>query len=288
LKSVDAALGIGFGEGPVWRASRGDLVVTSVSEGALFVVDVATGTAERWADTAGGPNGGVLMEDDGILVAQNGGLDVSRFWPRPVPPVRPTTPGLQVVEADGAVRPVDTDQPLFSPNDLAVDDDGSVVFTDVLHDSEWSHLTGRLWRLSPDGTIALLESLPHYLNGVSASPRGLVTAERRGLRWLRHGDRSWLAEDCGRVDGLAMDRDGQAYVCVPGEGLLVVDNQGALLDRLELPDGHFTTNCCFGGSDLRTLFVTDAGHGSVLAFESMPTPGHPLTPFLPSWTRGDD
>ena len=48
-----------------------------------------------------------------------------------------------------------------------------------------------------------------------------------------------------------------------------------------MPDGHFTTNRCFGGPGLWTLFVTDAGHGSVLAFESTPVPGHPVTLFRP-------
>ena len=37
-----------------------------------------------------------------------------------------------------------------------------------------------------------------------------------------------------------------------------------------------TTNCCFGGADLRTLFVTDALPGRLVAFEGMPAPGLPL------------
>jgi sugar lactone lactonase YvrE len=104
MRSAVAAVGVGFGEGPVWRPSLGDLIVTSISEGALFRVDGAAGTIGHWADRARGPNGALLIEGDGILVAQNGGLDVSRFRPGPVPPVRPTTAGLQLVDADGSVR----------------------------------------------------------------------------------------------------------------------------------------------------------------------------------------
>jgi sugar lactone lactonase YvrE len=37
-----------------------------------------------------------------------------------------------------------------------------------------------------------------------------------------------------------------------------------------------TTNCCFGGPDLRTLYATDAIVGTVVAWEGMPTPGLPL------------
>jgi gluconolactonase len=262
----------------VWRPDQGDLVVTSISEGVLFRVDLGTGKAHRHADTAGGPNGALLMEDGAILVAQNGGMDVSSFWQREAPAVRPTRPGLQVVGVEGVVRPVGTTAALSSPNDLAVDSDGSVVFTDVLHDPGWTRMTGRLWRLAPGGAITLVEEVPHYLNGVSAAPRGLMTAEDRGLRWLRDGDRSWFSRDCGRVDGFAVDEDGRAYACLPGEGLVVLGTTGEILDWLELPEGHFATNCCFGGEDLRTLFVTDPGTASVLAFESMPTPGHEPIP----------
>jgi gluconolactonase len=280
MTPVVVATGIGGGEGPVWRPDHGDLVVTSISEGCLFRIDLATGSPERFADTAGGPNGALLCADGGLLVAQNGGLDMSRWLPYAVPAVRPTTPGIQRVSPDGMVTAVPVAHELSSPNDLAVDDDGSVVFTDVLHDPEWTTLTGRLWRLSPAGDVELIEALPHYLNGVSAGPQGLATAEDDGLRWLRGDDRSWLSPSCGRIDGFAFDVDGRAYVCQPGNGLAVVDTDGTVVEQL-LTEG-FVTNCCFGGDDLRTLFVTDGGTGSVLAWQGMPTPGHPLTPFAPN------
>jgi hypothetical protein len=72
-----------------------------------------------------------------------------------------------------------------------------------------------------------------------------------------------------------------------GCGNAVVEHSASECERRPA-DGarHFTTNCFFGGADLHTLFVTDAGHGTVLAFESMPTPGHPLTPFRPAWPTG--
>ena len=42
--------------------------------------------------------------------------------------------------------------------------------------------------------------------------------------------------------------------------------------------GH-VTNCCFGGDDLRTLYATEAIPGRVVAWEDMPTPGLPLSPW---------
>jgi sugar lactone lactonase YvrE len=149
----------------------------------------------------------------------------------------------------------------------------------VIHSPDWTQLSGRLWRLEADGAVSLIEEVPHYLNGVSAGPDGLLTAEAGGLRWLRGRDREWLSPDCGPVDGFALDAQGRAYACVPGQALVVVEADGRVAEKLPLPDGHFVTNCCFGGPALDTLFVTDAGNGTVLAFEGMPTPGHPLRPF---------
>ena len=72
-----------------------------------------------------------------------------------------------------------------------------------------------------------------------------------------------------------------AAVCVDvaspiDPGLRVVDPDGTVVDFLPIEGEGLTTNCCFGGDDLRTLFVTDAMPGNLVAFEGMPTPGLPL------------
>ncbi|MDQ1520323.1 MAG: SMP-30/Gluconolactonase/LRE-like region, partial [Actinomycetota bacterium] len=56
----------------------------------------------------------------------------------------------------------------------------------------------------------------------------------------------------------------------------VIDRDGTVLDFLEIDGKGLTTNCCFGGADLRTLYATDAIPGRVVAWEQMPTPGLPL------------
>ena len=43
-------------------------------------------------------------------------------------------------------------------------------------------------------------------------------------------------------------------------------------------DGSLPTNCCFGGPQGRTLFVTDSTGERVLAFD-LDVPGLPLYPF---------
>lgn len=59
----------------------------------------------------------------------------------------------------------------------------------------------------------------------------------------------------------------------------VVDPDGTPVEFLPTGGDGLTTNCCFGGPDLRTLYVTDALPGALLAFEHMPVPGRAL----PAW-----
>ncbi len=60
----------------------------------------------------------------------------------------------------------------------------------------------------------------------------------------------------GRPDGAAMDADGNYYVCLMEAGMLLkLAPDHKELARIPLPVG-FATMPCFGGVDLKTLFVT--------------------------------
>jgi gluconolactonase len=58
----------------------------------------------------------------------------------------------------------------------------------------------------------------------------------------------------------------------------VFDRDGRCLERLDCGEGSMPTNCCFGGPEGRTLFVTDSRGERVLAFERE-VAGLPLFPF---------
>jgi len=62
-------------------------------------------------------------------------------------------------------------------------------------------------------------------------------------------------------------------------GVRVIAPDGKEVDFLTIEGDGVTTNCCFGGADNRTLFATDAVPGRVVAWEGLPTPGLPLTPW---------
>lgn len=284
--------GVPFGEGPVW-CPDGTLVVTSVSEGALYRVWPGEGRAARIADTGGGANGAALASDGGFVVTQNGGFDFSAtgLFDEP-PPYRPAVPGLQRVLPDGTVTFL-TSQPLQAPNDLAVHDDGTIFFTDPGPFPPPDPRIARVlsWRAA-DGVAVVADGF-WYVNGIAFEPDGgLVVVERAGLLRLDSsgaGRHEWVIDNLGPGggDGFCLDVDGRFYVCSTVEHcVLVVDRDGSIVDRLEIGGRGLTTNCCFGGDDGRTLFATDALPGRVVAWSGMPAPGLPLSPWPVGFSSG--
>lgn len=275
--------GIPFAEGPVW-CPDGTLVATSVAEGAVYRVAPDEGRPRVLARTGGGANGAALGADGSILVTQNGGIDfgATGLFSDP-PPFEPATPGLQRVAPDGSVVYL-ADTGLQAPNDLVVTPAGDVLFTDPPHYPPAAEGTGRVMRFGHDGSLHPFATGFWYCNGIALDRDGdVVVVERRGLqRVYPDGTRDWLVEALGRGggDGFCVDADGRFYVASTVEhGIRVVDHDGTILDFLPIDGDGLTTNCCFGGADLRTLFCTDAVPGRVVAFEHMPTPGCPLVPW---------
>ncbi len=286
MRSEVVGTGIPFAEGPVW-CPDGTVVATSVAAGALFRVHPATADTERIADTGGGANGAALAAT-GILVTQNGGIDFSKL---PIgidlPQSEPTTPGIQLAVADGVSYLADVG--FLGPNDLAVRG-GDVYFTDPGHfPPPQDELVGRVMVLHADHTVSTFADGFSYCNGIAFDLDGhVVVVERRGLqRVFPDGSREWVIETLGTGggDGFCLDADGRFYVASTIEhGIRVVDTDGTVLDFLPIEGKGVTTNCCFGGDDMRTLFVTDALPGNLVAFEGMPTPGLEL-PVWPGHAR---
>jgi gluconolactonase len=273
--------GIPFAEGPVW-CGDGTVVVTSVAAGALFRVWPETSRVEKIADTGGGANGAALAADGAVLVTQNGGIDFSVLPGvfATLPPCIPTTPGLQLARPDGTVTYL-ADGGFRGPNDLAIAPDGTVYFTDPGHFPPPEDGKGRVMTYTTDGNVATYADGFVYCNGIAFEPDGtVVVVERRGLqRVYPDGTCSWVIDHLGRGggDGFCLDADGRFYVASTIEhGIRVVDPDGTIVDFLPIEGEGLTTNCCFGGDDLRTLFVADALPGDLVAFEAMPTPGLPL------------
>lgn len=161
-----------------------------------------------------------------------------------------------------------------SPNDVVVRDDGNIYFTDpVLGTAKSPDLdfTG-IYRLDPAGQVSLaVRDLDPWAVALSADHDTLFvsTGNHRDARGAgiykfpiladgRLGPRTLFASGdvAGPPGGLCVDQAGNVYHAFLG--LKVFGPDGARLNvTIDVPGA---TDCAFGGTDLKTLFVT-AGSG---------------------------
>ncbi|MBU9268451.1 SMP-30/gluconolactonase/LRE family protein [Burkholderia gladioli] len=248
-----------FLEGPVWDPA-GYLFVTDIPHGRIFRIS-ANGEWELVVQYEGEPNGMKRYDDAHLLITdyRNGLmlLDIERGVVRPF------------LERRNSER-------FRGVNDLSFDSRGNLYFTDQgqsgLHDP-----TGRVYRLSPDGKLDMLL-------GNCPSPNGLVLSPDEKVLFvgMTRGNSVWrvpLQAD-GSVskvgqfftsygpsgpDGLTVDNDGRILVANPGLGYVwVLNHRGEPVEVLTNSAGTSLTNLCFGGDDMKTLYMTESVSGTVL------------------------
>ncbi|MCC6383277.1 MAG: SMP-30/gluconolactonase/LRE family protein [Dehalococcoidia bacterium] len=292
--------GLAFPEGPL-ELPGGDILVTEIRAGVLTRVR-PDGTKSHFATTGGGPNGAAIGPDGAIYVAQNGGFEwIERAMPDGftwyAPGDQPASyvgGQIQRVTSDGAeVRTLYRDcdgEPLKGPNDLVFDHEGNFYFTD--HGKSRGRVRDRVgvFYASPDGRMIREIVYPMEApNGIGLSPdeRTLYVAETPT-------GRVWACELAG--PGEVKSR--RVLATLPGAppanlalcDSMCVDSASNVLQATIVnggitsiaPDGttthyptgdYITTNCCFGGPDLRTLYVTLSTKGQLVAFDDWPVAG---------------
>lgn len=279
MKGRVVATGVGFCEGPVWTQD-GRLLFTSIDGGRLY--ELGSKGLSVWAETGGGPNG--LTEGRGgiFYVTQNGGF----FAMGESSPDR-AEPGIQRVEGD---RVTYLARGLDAPNDLCFGPDGRLYFTDprgpAVPDND---RPGRVCALAEGGEPQLLTEGPAFANGIAfgPDPADLYVAETFRQRVLLYRVRDGILgeptefcrTDPGFPDGMCFDEEGRLYVAATlAHEVQVFDRQGSRTESLPCGEDSMPTNCCFGGAEGKTLFVTESRGGQILAFD-LTVPGLPLFPF---------
>lgn len=139
-------------------------------------------------------------------------------------------------------------------------------------DNQLHRPNGGLYRIDPDGTVTKFASDVIVSNGIAFSPEGSTlyfTDTRRYTTWAFDLDlddgiitnRRLLADYSAsgdRPDGACIDVDGCLWTAFFAGGRIVRCRPDGLVDRtIRLPVTN-PTCLCFGGSDLRTLYVTSA------------------------------
>jgi sugar lactone lactonase YvrE len=115
---------------------------------------------------------------------------------------------------------------------------------------------------SPDGrTMYWSDTKAHAVYAFDCALDGSLSHQRVFKQFDQRGATQPLASYGGRPDGAAVDADGCYWVAMyEGARVLRLSPSGELLSELKLPV-RCPTMPCFGGADLRTLFITTAREG---------------------------
>jgi gluconolactonase len=287
----ELASGLGFPEGPV-AMSDGSVLVTEIARGRIS--RVADGGLETVAEPGGGPNGLAVGPDGKLYVCNNGaafdyvdveGLSVPRQPPSNYDGGRIERVDLSSGELEVLHRECDG-RPLRAPNDLVFDRAGGLYFTDHgIREERSSDRTGVFYAKADGSSISEVITPLDAPNGIGLSPDGsrvYVAETYTACVWwwelsgpgevvhvpglLPHGG-TFLTRLGGfqYLDSLAVDGEGNVCLATLGSGGItsVSPEDGSVVDFVETGD-IFTTNICFGGSDLRTAYLTLSGAGKLV------------------------
>lgn len=251
----------GLGESPFWWPEQG----------ALWWVDIPGRALHRWHAAGGAHTSWPLAEEPGsiaplpggqLLLAQRSGL--VRFDP---------ASGRQTPLAKA---PYDTASQRF--NDGKADPQGRFWVGTVCEPREPARAAlhrwagGRLERVagdvstsnglafSPDGrTLYWSDTHTHRIFAFDFDGAdGTLSRQRTFAEFQRKPADGALAGYGGRPDGAAVDCEGAYWVAMyEGQRLLRLAPDGTLLREVLLPV-RCPTMPCFGGPDLRTLYITTA------------------------------
>jgi len=264
-------------EGPVWDGEA--LLFTDIHASRILRYDPKTGRSDVYRTDTHSANG-LRMDAQGRLVAcEGGGRRITRY------------------ERDGVVTVlVDRfdGKRLNSPNDVAIDSQGRVWFTDPRYDDAATYDDGvgalelgheSVFRLDPalDGAWA-----SRRMTFDTTKPNGLLLSLDEKVLYVaqsHYGEgnkrelRAYPIRDDGAlgpyevlhdfyphrgIDGMTLDSDGNIVATAgwrqsgPGPMIYVFAPNGRVLETHPVPEDR-PTNCTFGGTDLSTLYVTTIG-----------------------------
>jgi gluconolactonase len=183
---------------------------------------------------------------------------------------------VSITERDGTVRTLADryqGKRFNSPNDVAVDRQGRVYFSDPRYVGGEARELGfeAVFRIDPDGTVTRLETSAHKPNGVAVSPDGktLYVADNGPARRVLLAcdlasdgsvSRPRVLHDFGQgrgIDGMTVTTDGRIVAAAGSAakgGVHVFTPEGQPAGFIPVPESP--TNVEFGGPDRKTLYIT--------------------------------
>jgi len=263
-----------FTEGPAADA-QGNVYFTDIPANLILKWSVADGKLSTFLANSGGANGLYFDKDGNLLACQGGDRRLVSISPK----------GEITVLADKYEG-----KRFNSPNDLWIDPNGGVYFTDPRYGNrDGMEIEGEhVYYLTPDRkkVIRVIDDMVRP-NGVIGTPNGrrLYVADHGANKTYSYriasdgtlSDKQLFAEQGS--DGLAIDARGNVYLT--GKGIAVYSRQGEKLTEISVPEPP--ANLTFGSADNQTLFIT-----ARTSLYSIPTEVRGArTPIRPGERRGN-
>lgn len=270
----EIATTVAFTEGPTVDR-QGNVYFTDIINQRIMKLG-ADGVLSTYREKSNVANG-LLIDPEGRLIACEGAT-----FERPGVKVqgipRVTRTDLATGKVEVLAESYDG-KPLVGPNDVTIDGKGRLYFTD---------LSGAaVYRIDQPGKLARILAAPDVRgpNGIQISPddRKLYLVEANQTQGGPRLIRSYDLQADGTVrnmkvlydfspgrsaDGMSIDVQGNLYASAgmnqlrgtaetldTKTGVYVISPDGKLLKFFPIPE-DFITNNAFGGSDMRTLYVT--------------------------------
>ena len=240
-----------FTEGPATDA-EGNVYFTDQPNNDIWIYNT-NGELIHFMDNSGRANGLYFDLDGNLLACAD---EKSELWS-----ISPEKEVTVLVDNFNGKR-------LNGPNDLWVDPDGGIYFTDPYYQRDYwerteSEMDERVYYLTPDrkDLFIVADDL--------VKPNGIIgTADGKTLYIADIGDgktysysidmhNGYLSDktlfaEMGS-DGVTLDEEGNLYLT--GNGVTVFDKNGKQIEHIPVPQ-NWTANLTFGGVDNQTLFIT--------------------------------
>lgn len=239
-----------FTEGPA-ADSFGNVYFTDQPNDKIYFWNWKTNKVEEFLDKTGRANGTYFDEKDNLITCSD---ESGEIWK---------------INENGVAEILTTNfegKRLNGPNDLWLDNDGGIYFTDPLYVRDyWKNFKqeifdknlyyrnseGKITKLDtftqPNGIVGSLKFKKLYVSDIDANKTYVYDIAGAGKLTNKK-----LFCNLGS-DGMTLDNLGNLYIT--GNGVTVFNSKGEQIHHIAVPE-KWTANVTFGGENFSTLFIT--------------------------------